>query len=121
MLVATAGEPAGGGAATVATALRSRRREAFAEAVAADLAAGRTSTGLKGAPTSAEMGRILDGMGEIPHTVTISGIALDEDARRGTVTLEHSWRVHKDKKPWVYRSTAPLRRDDESLGEPRGP
>lgn len=114
MLVATAGGAGWWWSSHRGDGTAVQEARSFAEAVAADLAAGRTSTGLKGAPTSAEMGRILDGMGEIPHTVTISGIALDEDARRGTVTLEHSWRIHKDKKPWVYRSTAPLRREDES-------
>ncbi|MET4079923.1 penicillin-binding transpeptidase domain-containing protein [Janibacter sp. UYMM211] len=83
-----------------------------AEQVAQDLAAGRPPS-LDGAPSEDEMGEVLEGMGEIAHTVTAGEVSLDDDARRGTVTIEHTWRIHEDKQPWTYETTLAVRRDGE--------
>ncbi|GAB94318.1 cell division protein FtsI/penicillin-binding protein 2 [Kineosphaera limosa] len=86
----------------------------FAAQVADDLQGGRPLAGLDGAPDAEEMATLLEGMGKIPHAVTVAGVDLDEDRKKGVVTLNHEWRVHADKTPWAYPTTVAIERDGES-------
>lgn len=85
----------------------------FATGLANDLHSGRSPAGLEGAPEAERMGAVLKGMGEIPHSVTVAGVDLDEGRKEGVVTLKHEWRVHADKKPWTYHTTVAIERDSE--------
>lgn len=88
-----------------------RAADAYAASVASALAAGRLPESLDVADRVAaqeDLARVLDGMGETEHTVTVGSVALQADGQ-GVVTLEQRWLVRADAEPWRYTTRMRIR------------
>ncbi|MGL5930460.1 MAG: hypothetical protein ACRCY8_16125, partial [Dermatophilaceae bacterium] len=90
-----------------------RAVQTYGRSVAAALAAGTLPPSLDvddRATAQKGLDRILDGMGDLEHRVTVDRVDLDADDMSGRAYLVHTWRVHVDKEPWTYRTTLPVER-----------
>lgn len=93
------------------------RARAYANAAAASLAKGTVPAGVDAPDAAAAQEALtvtLDGMGTIPHKVTVAEVTLGDQEETGTVTFAHSWAVHADKAAWTYTTTMPISRTDET-------
>lgn len=92
------------------------RVEDAAAQVAADLTAGRVPAGLTGdgAPDEAMFAQMLDGMGDLPHSVEFVDRLKQVDGTEYPVRLRHAWQIQADKEPWVYDVDVTLVQQDGS-------
>lgn len=86
------------------------RVDAAAAQLAADLAAGTVPAGLTGdnAPDEASFARLLEGMGDLPHSVEVVERGKPLNDNEFPVRLRHAWQIQPDKDPWVYDVDATL-------------
>ncbi|MGL5865487.1 MAG: penicillin-binding transpeptidase domain-containing protein [Dermatophilaceae bacterium] len=90
-----------------------RAARAYGTSVASALAAGTLPPDLDVEDRAAAqqgLDRIMDGMGDLEHRVTVGRVDLGDDDTAGRVYLDHTWRIHADKEPWAYRTTLPVKR-----------
>lgn len=54
----------------------------------------------------------LAGMGQVPHRVSVAGVATNQDENAGTVTFDHTWTFRPGAGTWTYRTTMPITHQD---------
>jgi cell division protein FtsI/penicillin-binding protein 2 len=88
--------------------------QAAAEALAAQLATALTERELGAVPVvgadQAQLDALLDGVGDVPATVTVESVALED----GTATATLAWQWSTPGQPWQYTTTASLQQVEDA-------